>query len=96
MNERERYLAPLWFQRPDRVPFNPGHGRESTRAAWRTQRLPPDFITINEDMTYKQRAMIGPDMCREYLFSIWRQWGGRCAKTRACFWRLTRTGWLKN
>ncbi|MDP7346686.1 MAG: hypothetical protein QF735_00565 [Phycisphaeraceae bacterium] len=42
MNERERYLATLRFQRPKRITFNPGHGRESTRAAWHTQGLPPD------------------------------------------------------
>jgi len=42
MTERERYLAALLFQKPDRVPFAPGHGRKSTLAAWRRQGLPPE------------------------------------------------------
>jgi len=42
MTERERYLATLLFQQPDRIPFSPGGGRESTLKAWRTQGLPED------------------------------------------------------
>ncbi len=42
MNERERYLATLRFERPDKVPFTPGGGRKSTRKAWHAQGLPPD------------------------------------------------------
>lgn len=42
MNERERTIATLTFQKPDRVPFNPGHGRKSTREAWYRQGCPPD------------------------------------------------------
>lgn len=40
MNERERYLAALLFQKPDKVPLQPGGPRESTLATWRTQGLP--------------------------------------------------------
>ncbi|MBN1347022.1 MAG: hypothetical protein JXQ73_30305 [Phycisphaerae bacterium] len=40
MNERERYLATLLFQTPDRIPFAPGGGRKSTRQAWHKQGLP--------------------------------------------------------
>jgi len=42
MTERERFIAALRFEKPDRVPFMPGHGRRSTLAAWRTQGLPAD------------------------------------------------------
>ncbi len=42
MTERERHLATLLFQKPDRVPFCPGHGRKSTLAAWHQQGLPQD------------------------------------------------------
>jgi hypothetical protein len=42
MTERERYKATLLFQKTDRVPFDPGDGRESTLAAWHTQGLPPE------------------------------------------------------
>ena len=40
MNDRERYLATLQFGRPDKIPFWPGHPRESTRREWRKQGLP--------------------------------------------------------
>jgi uroporphyrinogen decarboxylase len=39
MTPRERTIATLTFGTPDRVPFEPGHPRESTLAAWRTQGL---------------------------------------------------------
>lgn len=39
MNERERYIATLRFEKPDRIPFQPGHPRESTLVAWRGQGL---------------------------------------------------------
>ncbi|MBN2584182.1 MAG: hypothetical protein JXL80_14060 [Planctomycetes bacterium] len=39
MNSRERFLETLLFGRPDRVPFAPGHPRESTLRAWRGQGL---------------------------------------------------------
>ncbi|MCF7839010.1 MAG: hypothetical protein K9N49_10320 [Candidatus Marinimicrobia bacterium] len=42
MNARERYLATLTFQQPDRIPFEPGHGRESTRKRWHAEGLPAD------------------------------------------------------
>lgn len=34
----------------------------------------PDFITINEDMAYKEKPMIGPGMSREFLLPCWRRW----------------------
>lgn len=40
MNSRERYLATLLFQKPDRIPFSPGGPRESTLKAWHQQGLP--------------------------------------------------------
>jgi hypothetical protein len=42
MNDRERHIATLLFQHPDRVPFEPGHGRRSTLEAWHRQGLPPE------------------------------------------------------
>ncbi len=38
----------------------------------------PDFITINEDMAYKEKPMIGPLMCREFLLPSWRGWAELC------------------
>lgn len=43
MTPRERYLETLLFGTPDRVPFCPGDGRESTLEAWRRQGLPQDL-----------------------------------------------------
>jgi uroporphyrinogen decarboxylase len=40
MNARERYLETLLFGSPDRIPLNPGGGRESTRARWHKEGLP--------------------------------------------------------
>lgn len=40
MNERERYLATLLFQSPDRIPFEPGTPRESTLRRWHTEGMP--------------------------------------------------------
>ncbi len=40
MNQRERYVATLTFGNPDKVPFQLGGGRESTKRAWHEQGLP--------------------------------------------------------
>lgn len=42
MTERERYLATLQFEKPDKVPFHPGGPRKSTIETWQTQGLPKD------------------------------------------------------
>ena len=42
MNPRERLRETLLFGKPDKVPFSPGGPRESTRAVWHQQGLPPD------------------------------------------------------
>ncbi|MCL2649215.1 MAG: hypothetical protein FWD61_19825 [Phycisphaerales bacterium] len=38
----------------------------------------PDYITINEDMAYKEKPMIGPEMTRQFLLPCWRQWADQC------------------
>ncbi len=47
MTERQRYIATLTYRHPDKVPFDPGHGRKSTREAWHRQGLPADVTDIN-------------------------------------------------
>ena len=42
MNPRERFIETLTFGSPDRIPFMPGGGRESTLARWRKEGLPKD------------------------------------------------------
>lgn len=38
----------------------------------------PDFITVSEDMAYKQKPMIGPEMARDFLLPCWRTWTEIC------------------
>ncbi|MFH1708887.1 MAG: hypothetical protein ABIF71_13365 [Planctomycetota bacterium] len=40
MTPRRRFLETLLFGKPDRVPLDPGHGRESTRDRWYGEGLP--------------------------------------------------------
>lgn len=40
MTQRERFLETLLFGAPDRIPFQPGGGRESTKRVWHQQGLP--------------------------------------------------------
>ena len=40
MTPRERYIETLTFGNPDKIPFDPGHGRQSTRARWYKEGLP--------------------------------------------------------
>ncbi len=56
MNARERFLETLRFGKPDRIPFSPGGGRESTRARWHREGLPEG----EQDITgYAYRAAGG-------------------------------------
>ena len=34
----------------------------------------PDVIHFSEDMAYKEKAMVSPAMCREFLMPSWTQW----------------------
>ncbi|MCC6579583.1 MAG: hypothetical protein IT440_04020 [Phycisphaeraceae bacterium] len=38
----------------------------------------PDYMMINEDMAYKEKPMIGPDMCRKFLSRCWTDWSKLC------------------
>ncbi len=40
----------------------------------------PDYVTISEDMAYKEKPMIGPDMAREFLLPCWKRWADICHK----------------
>jgi uroporphyrinogen decarboxylase len=35
----------------------------------------PDLICVSEDMAYKEKPMIGPEQCRQFLVPCWTQWG---------------------
>lgn len=57
MNERERYLAVLRHEKPDRIPFQPGYGRKSTRARWRTEGLPAE---VDPEQFVRQQLGLPP------------------------------------
>ncbi|MEI6845765.1 MAG: uroporphyrinogen decarboxylase family protein [Candidatus Firestonebacteria bacterium] len=40
MNNRERYINTLLFEKSDKIPFTPGGGRESTIERWESEGLP--------------------------------------------------------
>ena len=48
MNDRQRFIETLLFNKPDRIPLNPGEGRESTRKRWYSEGLPEDVKDISE------------------------------------------------
>ncbi len=54
MNERERCLKTLLFEKPDRIPLCPGGGRQSTKEAWLKQGLPPEKVDNYAEYAYRQ------------------------------------------
>ena len=48
MNARKRFLKTLQFDHPDKVPFEPGGGRESTLARWHREGLPETVTNVTE------------------------------------------------
>jgi len=42
-------------------------------------RVVPDSVLISEDMAYKQRSMISPEMVRRFCQPSWARWCGRLA-----------------
>lgn len=56
MNSRQQFVETLTFGHPDKIPFMPGHGRESTLERWHREGLPKEItnpILVNE-YAYKQ------------------------------------------
>ncbi len=62
MTERERYLAVMHHERPDRIPFTPGHGRKSTRARWHREGLPAD---VTDPVAYLRDQLGLPPYSRQ-------------------------------
>ncbi len=57
MTHRDRYISCLTFGTPDKIPFEPGHPRESTLKVWHGQGLPEgapyfDFLIESLGMDY--------------------------------------------
>jgi hypothetical protein len=59
MTDRERRFATLSFHTPDRVPLEPGHGRESTLRRWHAEGLPSDLVSGDEVAAFAYRTAGG-------------------------------------
>lgn len=59
MTDRERTIATLTFGAPDRVPLQPGQGRESTLRRWHAEGLPADVTGAEEIVAFAYRAAGG-------------------------------------
>lgn len=59
MNPRERYLETLLFGKPDRIPFTPGGGRESTRKRWHRDGLPAEIERMGDITAYAYKLAGG-------------------------------------
>ncbi len=53
MNSRERNIKTLLFDKPDRIPLQPGGGRESTLERWHAEGLPADVKNYDQ-YAYRQ------------------------------------------
>ncbi len=73
MNERERYKTTLLFGKPDKIPFRPGHPRESTLKRWHKEGLPEDvnwFEYICEKIGVKIEKSEKPKIDLYYSFFL--------------------------
>ena len=61
MTHRERFVETLLFGSPDKIPFQPGGPRESTRKTWHEQGLPADrdYMDAIHDLVDEKRAEKG-------------------------------------
>jgi uroporphyrinogen decarboxylase len=59
MTDRERRLATLAFGKPDRIPLEPGYGRESTLKRWHSEGLPANLTRSDEITAFAYRAAGG-------------------------------------
>ncbi len=54
----------------------------------------PDCIHISEDMAYKQKAMISPAMCREFLMPTWKRWGDQAHRAGVPVYAVDSDGYV--
>jgi uroporphyrinogen decarboxylase len=54
----------------------------------------PDWIMINEDMAYKEKPMISPEMSRKYLLRSWKRWGEICRKAGVKLYEVDSDGYV--
>ena len=77
MNPRERYMRALTFGNPDKVPFDPGGGRQSTLKRWHEEGLPKgvsphkqvcELLGINLDKSKVPYVGLGVDFRMRPIF----------------------------
>lgn len=54
----------------------------------------PDFITVSEDMAYKEKSMIGPQMAHEFLGHCWKKWTDLCREAGVPVLELDSDGYI--
>jgi len=54
----------------------------------------PDAVFVNEDMAYKIKPMIGPDMSRQFLLPCWRAWGDLCRQAGVAVYAIDSDGYV--
>lgn len=54
----------------------------------------PDCIHISEDMAYKEKAMISPAMCREFLMPTWKRWGDQSHRAGVPIYAVDSDGYV--
>ncbi len=59
MNARQRYIETLTYGHPDRLPFSPGGGRESTLKRWHDEGLPAHIKDSGSANEYALKAVGG-------------------------------------
>jgi len=53
-----------------------------------------DHILISEDMAYKEKSMISPDMARRFLFPCWRAWADMARKSNCPIIEVDSDGYI--
>ena len=54
----------------------------------------PDFVLVNEDMAYKEKPMIGPDMARRFCLPCWETWGKLCRDAGVAVYEVDSDGYV--
>jgi len=71
MNQRERWLKTILFDKPDRIPFSPGGGRKSTRNRWHMEGLPAEIDDSHDITEYAYKLAGGKEKLSRSGRNFW-------------------------
>ncbi len=54
----------------------------------------PDCLHLSEDMAYKEKAMISPAMCRDFLMPAWLRWGDQARRAGVPIYAMDSDGYV--